>query len=250
MRLTVLGCNGTYPTPGRPASGYLVETDHARIWMDAGSGTFAALQDVIPADSIDAIILTHEHSDHCLDIFGFAYARRYGSPDLPAVPTFAPSAVRDRLKAFIGREGSAVFEALEFRPVDGLSVVEFDDLTVSFCPTNHPVPTVAVRVRHGDQIYGYTSDTGVDPDLVGFFEDADALLIEASYQGHPSAKPWPHHLTATEAGSLARLAGVRRPILTHLWPTLDPRVSAAEAATGYGGEVEVAGPGMIIEEAM
>lgn len=248
MKITVLGCNGTYPTPGRPASGYLVETATTRVWVDAGSGTFAALQDHLDPASLDAVVLTHEHSDHCLDVFGFAYARRYGQPSLPAIPTFAPQSVRERLEAFVGRQGSVVFEALDFRPATAGSVVEFDDVRLTFCMTNHPVPTVAVRIDGGDMVVGYTSDTGVHPDLVGFFESVDVLLVEASYQGTSADKPWPHHLTAHEAGELARSAKVRRPILTHLWPTLDPVASATEAGAGFGGAVEVARPGMIIEE--
>lgn len=244
MRLTVLGCNGTYPTPGAPASGYLVESG-ATVWVDAGSGTFAALQAVADPAGVDAIVLSHEHADHCLDVLGFAYARRYGTPELGPVPTYAPVPVRERLEAFVGRAGSAVFEALAFVDAVPGCGVELPGLSMTFAVTDHPVPTVAVRIDGPDAAIGYTSDTGPGVDLATFFEGVDALLAEATYQG--ATKPWPHHLTASEAGELARSAGVARPVLTHLWPTLDPRRSAAEAAETFGAEVEVATPGMIIE---
>ena len=86
----------------------------------------------------------------------------------------------------------------------------------------------------------YSADTGTGSDLVDLAAGANTLVAEATFQGQD--KPAPHHLTATEAGEIAREAGVERLILTHLLPTLDPQRSIAEAAVVFGGDVMVAAP--------
>lgn len=247
MRLTVLGCNGTYPTPGQPSSGYLIQTDRTTIWVDCGSGTFAALQEHVDPAELDAIIITHEHADHSVDVLPFAYARKYGSPELTSLPVFAPASVPERLAAFIGREGSAVFDALDFQITAAESRVTLNDTELHFVKTSHPVPTLAVRVTSGDHSIAYTADTGVSEHLVDWAEGADVLLAEASYQGPSAEKIWPHHLTAGEAGELASQAGVGRLVLTHLWPTNDSEVSIEEASRTFSGPVAAATPRLVIE---
>ena len=247
MRLTILGCNGTYPTPGRPSSGYLIQTDVTTLWLDCGTGTFAALQEHIDPTDLDAIIISHEHVDHCVDVLPFSYARRYGHPHLPAIPVYAPASVSDRLEALIGRKGSAVFEALDFHAVDRTTELRLGDLQVSFFAANHPVPTVAVMLGDERGTLVYTADTGVADGMAVWSEGADLMLAEASYLGDPQDKPWPHHLTASEAGQLAASAKASRLVLTHLWPTNDPDLATREASAVFAGDVVAAIPGMIIE---
>ncbi len=247
MRLTILGCNGTYPTPGRPSSGYLIQTDMTTVWLDCGTGTFAALQEHIDPTSVDAIIISHEHVDHCVDVLPFSYARRYGHPGLPAVPVYGPASVRERLEALIGRKGSAVFDALDFHPVDRATELRLGDLRVSFFAANHPVPTVAVKIVSERGTLVYTADTGVAEGMAAWAEGADVLLAEASYLGAPRDKPWPHHLTASEAGQLAASTDAGRLVLTHLWPTNDADLATTEASAVFAGDVTAATPGMIID---
>ena len=67
MRLTVIGCSGSFPGPDSPASCYLVEHDGFRLLLDLGNGSLGVLQRYIALDEIDGIALTHLHADHCLD---------------------------------------------------------------------------------------------------------------------------------------------------------------------------------------
>ncbi|HEV2369108.1 MAG TPA: MBL fold metallo-hydrolase, partial [Acidimicrobiales bacterium] len=96
LRLTVLGCSGSYPGPGQACSGYLVRHGATTVWLDAGSGTLANLQLHVALGEIDAIVLSHEHPDHWSDVEGFAVASHH-IHHLPPVRLLAPAALRDRV---------------------------------------------------------------------------------------------------------------------------------------------------------
>jgi ribonuclease BN (tRNA processing enzyme) len=247
VRLTILGSNGTYPTPGRPASGYLVEHDGTRLWIDAGHGTFAALQDVIDLSLIDAVLLSHIHPDHCVDIFGFYHALRYGEQPRYGIPTFVPEKLAEHLIGFLGGDANhPITEVLDFRTMDRGDRAEVGGVGLEFGITDHPVPTLAARLETGGRSLVYSSDTGVGGDAGALATGASVFLCEATYQGSSEVKPWPHHLTAGEAGSIARIAGAGRLVLTHLWPTFDPDRSIAEAEATFGRAVGLAVPGAAI----
>lgn len=245
MQLTVLGANGTYPTPGSPASGYLIEQSGTKIWTDAGSGTFAALAGVCDPWEVDALILTHEHSDHCSDVLGFHYALRYGDRSFRPIPAYAPASVKERLLAFLGRAEHPLTDVLDFRPVKGGDEASVGPIALRFADAAHPVPTVAVRYEAHSSVLTYSSDTGRSDEVEELAKGADVFLVEASYQG--SDKPWEHHLTAYEAGTMGANAEVGRLILTHVWPTLDKNVSLREAQETFGRPVEMAYPGLSIQ---
>lgn len=247
MRLTVLGSSGTYGTPGRPASGYLVEHDGTRLWVDAGPGTFAALQEVTDFLTLDAVILSHVHPDHCSDLFGFYHAVRFGSRPRTGIPTYVPEGLVERFEAFLGAAGHPIGEVCDFRVVDDGARVEVGEVSVRFARADHPVPTIAPRLEADGKALVYSADTGPRGGVPDLAEGAHLFLCEATYQGAVEDKPWPHHLTAEEAGAMARRAGVRRLMLTHLWPVLDPELSLVEAETAFDRPVALAVPGMTAE---
>jgi ribonuclease BN (tRNA processing enzyme) len=153
-----------------------------------------------------------------------------------------PDGAVDRLAAFVDSGGGSHLQDV-FDPVTPTGEpVEIGPMTFRFGPADHPVPTLQMRVDAGGRSLAYSADTGMGSDLVTLARGANTLLAEASFQGLD--KPAPHHLTASEAGGIAREAGVERLILTHLMPTLDPQQSIAEAAAEYHGDVMVAAPGL------
>ena len=98
MRLTIIGCSGSYPGPDSPASCYLVEADDSegrtwRIVLDMGNGALGVLQRYVDPLLIDAVLLSHLHADHCLDLVAWSYARRYHPAGLPPRPGAAPQAL-------------------------------------------------------------------------------------------------------------------------------------------------------------
>jgi ribonuclease BN (tRNA processing enzyme) len=157
----------------------------------------------------------------------------------------------DRFDAFLsGHEDPKfehrIFETFDFRTVGGGDQATIGELTVRFADADHPPPTIVCRFEADGKAIAYSSDTGPGGGLVDLAEGVDLLVCEAGFQGDPDDKPWPHHLTAGEAGEIAKRASVRRLMLTHLWPTLDPKRSILEAEATFGREVELAVPGKTI----
>jgi len=239
MDLTVLGASGSYGSgTGGACSGYLVEAGGTSLWVDCGNGTFPHLQQHVSVEDLDAVVLTHEHPDHCVDIYGLHVLLRYGL-ERSGLPVYAPEGVEKRLGALVSDWGDA-FEWNAIGDGDGVVV---GDLALRFSRTDHPPPTYAVELRGDDKRLVYTADTGPGWTVGAFGSGADLVLSEATYQeGH---RGWPHHLTAGDAGSAAREAGAHRLMLTHLWPELDPVVSVAEGSEAFGEPVTLAAPHLV-----
>src|SRR5699024_10189414 len=111
MRVRVIGCCGSFAGPCGAASSYLIEHEDAagrtwRVLMDLGSGAFGPLQKVIDPTQLDAVVISHLHPDHFLDLTGlevfWAYHER---DDLPVLPIHAPAELPQRLAAVLSREG-------------------------------------------------------------------------------------------------------------------------------------------------
>lgn len=245
MLLTVLGSNGTYPSPESPASGYLVTHGGVSIWMDAGSGTFAALCALVDPQSIDAIVLTHAHADHCMDALAFYYATKYGRGEFDPVPVFAPASVEERLAAFLGPGHQSFDTVFDFIAVEEGSRATVGEMVLTFAEADHPVPTVAVRLEAEGRSLAYSSDTGPEGSVARLAQNADMFLVEATYQG--TEKPWRHHLSAYEAGTMGAEAGAKALVLTHIWPELDFEVSRHEAATTFGSLPQHATAGRVFK---
>ncbi|HUF16167.1 MAG TPA: MBL fold metallo-hydrolase [Acidimicrobiia bacterium] len=241
MRVHVVGSSGTYPAQGRPASGFVVEQGSTRVWCDAGPGTFTALP--IDPDMISAVVVSHQHPDHCTDLFAAYHAWTYRPQPRDAVPLYAPQAVWDRITQFIEKQP----ECFAFTPVTTGDEVVIDGLKVSFVETEHPVPTVASRWEANNRSLFYTADTGPGGDWRAAASDAHIMLAEASYQGAAEDKAYPHHLTAGEAGQIAREVGAEQLTLTHIPPYLDPAVSVAEAEETFDRPVRLAVPATSFE---
>jgi ribonuclease BN (tRNA processing enzyme) len=246
MLLTVLGCSGGYPTADNPCSGYLLEHGDARIWLDAGTGTFGALQRVADYTRLEALVLSHIHPDHCLDFYPFYIARRFHTEELARLPVYGPPGIREVLAGLMVGEGiEKIDRFFDFHAVDEGDEVEVGGLRLTFARMAHPIHTLAVRAE-GEGTLTYSADTGPDSDLASFARGSDMLLCEATYQeGRVGA---PVHLTARQAGETASRAGVRQLVLTHHWPTFDPEVSLSEGIEAAGDiRVHLARPGAVFE---
>jgi ribonuclease BN (tRNA processing enzyme) len=249
MKLTVLGCSGSLPGPDSPASGYLVESDGYRIVLDLGNGALGPLQQHVAPHEVDAVILSHLHADHCLDMTSFIVALRYGPAavgrDSGRIPVLGPAGTKDRIEAAYDPMARklGLHELFDFR---ASSSTELGPFSVTFAPMNHPVPAYAVRLSVGGRTLVYSGDTGESDALVTLATDADLLLSEATFgPGEPYIANL--HLSGAQAGEHAKRAGVERLIVTHVPPWGSRAVAAAEAATTFSGPVEAAEPGAVYE---
>lgn len=231
--LTVLGSSGAYPQADNPCSGYLLEHDGFSLVVDLGYGTAGPLLAHRPGGAVDAVVITHEHADHCADLHALMRIRLYGSPDAPRIPLFCTEGVLTRVNGLDTGEGlSTVFD---MRPWP--ETVHIGPWTLTPFPLPHHVPNVGVRLSTQDFTFAYTGDTGPDDAIAELGRDADLFLVEATHQGPPPDGERNQLLTATEAGRFAEAAGAKRLALTHLWPGSDPKVSVAEAAAAYTGPI-------------
>ncbi|WP_018348136.1 MBL fold metallo-hydrolase [Longispora albida] len=232
MKLTVLGCAGSFPGPQSACSAYLVEADGFRLLVDFGTGALGALQRYGELYGVDAIIITHLHADHMLDACSYVVARRYcPSGALPQIPLYGPQGVADRLHAAYGHAGETlddVYAFHELRP----GTLTIGPFAIATELMDHPVETYGLRISHGGRSLAYSSDTGPCDALLKLAEGADAFLCEASYL--EGADNPPHlHLTGKDAGEHATRAGVKRLLLTHLvqaWGNEEQTVSEVEAS--------------------
>jgi ribonuclease BN (tRNA processing enzyme) len=236
LSLTILGCSGSYPGPGRAASGYLVQTDAVNLWLDAGVGTFAELQQHIEPSDIDAIVLTHAHVDHWLDIAP-AHTALAHFFDRTGVPVYATARTRELALPITGGAGDDTYD---WTTIDASSQLQIGDVAVRFAQTDHPPETLAVRLDCEGRTLVYSADTGSAWSLTSLGDGIDLALVEAGLP--PEREDEFQHLTGRQAGAMARAAGVARLVVTHVAPGSDPEQQRRDAEAAFGAPVEVATP--------
>jgi ribonuclease BN (tRNA processing enzyme) len=246
MELTIVGCSGSFPGPASPASCYLVTAEGFRLLVDLGNGAFGALQRYASGGDIDAVLISHLHADHCLDMCSYQVFRTYHpSGPLPRIPVYGPAGTPGRLnRAAAGDSGHSISDAFDFVTL-APGKTEIGPFAVTAGHMNHPVETFGFRLAHGGRAITYSADTGPTDQLVSLAADADVLLCEASFVDGPGL-PADLHLTARQAGEYAARAGVGRLVLTHLVPWNGLDATEAEAASSFHGPMSLAVPGLML----
>ncbi|WP_028652599.1 MBL fold metallo-hydrolase [Nocardioides halotolerans] len=252
MRLTVIGCSGSFPGPDSPASCYLLEQEHeGRVWrvlVDLGSGALGALQQYVDPLTVDAVLLSHLHADHCLDLCGFYVMRKY-HPDgpRPILPVWGPSGTAGRMaRAYDLDEDPGMTAEFDFRTWTPGAEVSIGPFAVEAVRVEHPVEAYGLRVAAGGALLAYTGDSARCPELVRVATGADLLLAEASFH-HEADNPPGIHLTGADCGELAGAAGVDRLVITHVPPWFDPTDMLTAAQGAWGGPAELARAGATYE---
>lgn len=265
MRLTVIGCAGSFPGPDSPASSYLVQADDAagRTWnvlLDLGNGAFGALQRDLEPFDLDAVAITHLHPDHFIDMCGLYVYLRY-HPERGMVVTgqgaplavHGPAATSQRVGQACGLEPdedvSSVFDVAVWSEQEPWRV---GPLTITPFGVEHPIESYALRVTGPSVVPGqevtltFSGDTDATPNLVAAGQDADLFLIEAAFvEGRDAVRGV--HLTGKRAGQMAAQAGARRVLLTHLPAWTPDAVVIAEARQTFSGPIDVVHQGAVYE---
>jgi ribonuclease BN (tRNA processing enzyme) len=258
VRLTIVGCSGSFPGPDSPASCYLVEAEGFRLLVDLGSGALGAAARYASLYEIDAVCVSHLHADHCLDLCDFSVARRF-HPDgpKPPIPVYGPPRAAERLGQALGADPAAdsqpgsdpfhgITEVFSFTTITP-GTMEIGPLRVTAAHMNHPVETFGFRLEHAGRSLAYSADTGPADALVGLARDADVLLCEASFaEPVTGGEPLPQnlHLTGRQAGQHAARAGVGQLVLTHLVPWNDQSRTLDEAGQAFTGPLTLAASGL------
>ncbi|ADG74223.1 conserved hypothetical protein [Cellulomonas flavigena DSM 20109] len=257
MRLVVLGCAGSFPSPESAASSYLVQAEDAdgRTWsalLDLGNGALGALQRWGDPAALDVVALSHLHADHVADLAVLGVYRRYRPAGaLPSLPVHGPDGTVERLTHLSGKDPATdTAGQFDVRAWRAGEVVQVGPLTLEAVPVEHPVPAFGIRVTGPSQgdparrvTLAYSGDTDACPGLDDLATDADLLLAEAAFvEGRDDAVRGVH-LTGRRAGEAATRGGSRALVLTHVPAWNDPQVALTEAREVYAGPLTLATPG-------
>jgi ribonuclease BN (tRNA processing enzyme) len=247
-RLVVLGTCGAWPEPDGACSGFVLEHRGFRAIIDLGYGTLPRLLahlGSVNADGIDAVIVSHAHPDHCIDLHGLFRARWFGRRGERPIPLYAPSGVIDFVRYVEGDDRDDVDEVFDWRPLPA-EPYDIGPFRLDSWDLPHYVPNAGVRLTADDLVVAYTGDTAPVPDLIDLARGADLLIGQAS---RPKRLPTTEHallLTADEIATVAAEAGARRLLLVHFWPGWDRRDYVDEARRHFTGEVVAASDGLVI----
>ncbi|WP_309110946.1 MBL fold metallo-hydrolase [Saccharothrix sp.] len=213
--LTTLGTASPYPRPGQPCSGYLLRTDTTTVWVDAGPGTLAALQQHTSPDRVDAIWISHTHADHTADLLPLYYALLYADLHLDRpIPLYAPRGLAQRLETFLaGARPNPASAAFTVHDLHDDHRTEIGDITLHTLAVDHGLPAYGLRATHSGATFAYSGDTAPCPALNRLAEDATLFLCEAD-----TTTPSPYHCTPEDAAKAAQRA--HHLLLTHIGPTL------------------------------
>src|ERR1700712_1340937 len=262
MRLTVLGKSPSWQDAGGACSGYLIEEGGVAVVLDCGNGVFSKLRHFRDYRRVDAVVISHLHADHFLDLVPFSYALTYAprqqpvpvdrwpGVDCPACPRLiTPRGSRETYRRVVGAWGNDdlienAFVLEEYEPSACPRVGPFK-FTFQSVPHFTETFAIAVESENGSTKLVFGADSRPTDDLIGFAHDCDLFLVEATLP-RPERSGERGHMTPREAGEHARQAGAGRLVITHIFDELDALWARDEAVEGFGGgSVEVAREGAV-----
>ncbi|WP_103529607.1 MBL fold metallo-hydrolase, partial [Streptomyces sp. SM12] len=248
MKLTVVGCSGSFPSADSACSSYLIEAEGYRLLLDLGNGALGELQKYSGLYDIDAVVISHLHPDHFIDMCGYFVARyyRHEGGRCPPIPVYGPPGTEERLVTAYADTPTekSMSEVFDFRALVDGDELTLGPLALRTALMRHPVEAYGFRIAHRDTVITYSGDSGPCHALEELARDSDLFLCEASFVDGRENLP-DVHMTGREAGECASAASAGRLVLTHVPPWTDASLNLRHARDVFDGPVELARPGAV-----
>lgn len=248
LTLTPIGTSPAWYNVGEACSGFLLDADGFRVLIDCGSGVVARYLELYGADEpIDAIVLSHAHPDHCFDLVPLTYGMTFGTLEEWRPQLWLPPGARERLTRLASswdQNFSYFTDSYDVHDYDDVAPFEVGPFSVTALDVPHYIESKALRLEVDGVSFGYTADTGPTAELAPFMRGVDLLLAEAAQPEDSDLDAEGRgHITATEAGRVARSAEAHSLLLTHVPAENGFDVAQAAAARAFGGPVCMARSG-------
>lgn len=212
MQITVLGYYGGYPDKGIGTSGYLLQSGNYNLLLDCGSGVLLELEKVLNPLQLDAVLLSHYHSDHIADVGVLQHYWQLvpGEKKEPVLPIYGHDKDNENFKKLDW------FDCTKGYEYDDQGTLNLGPFSITFQLTKHPVVAYAMRIydENSKETLVYTADTRYFDKLIDFCEDADMLITDTNFYQDREGTKW--HMTSEETGYLAKKANVKKVLISHL----------------------------------
>lgn len=248
VKVTVLGSAGSHPGNGRACASYLISTGDNHLLLDCGNGSMINLVEAVDPARIDAVIISHLHPDHFVDLYGLHYALRFHPDGAKKIDVYAPDGARELMTSILlGDSADSFTRHLPVHVAAAGDHFEIGPFDIELFAANHPIETLASRVTVDGRVIAYSGDSDASENLLECAASADLFICDSTWLSQDAPFPPGVHMTGTEAGQHAANAQAERLMVTHVYPRRDPEQVATDARSVYQGEVWVAVDGEVYE---
>ncbi len=208
--------------------------------VDCGPGTLRRLaQAGVNIGELDAVLLTHYHTDHCADLaalmFGLRAPTFAGRPPLAVYGAPGLKRLVDLLtQAWPWLEPKGY--ELELREISPGSFA-IGDLEITAIPIRHTAQSLGYRLTSTAGTAAFSGDADECDELVDLARDADLFVCDCA---SPDGEKLDGHLTPGLAADHAERAGAKTLVLTHFYPECEGHDLIAAALRRYHGRVVMA----------